>query len=346
MRSLICLLSGLVFCATLTAGGPSKTNKAKAAATPAAPIAPKNGIKTPGVQIPFASLKSEAELPAEGAAWMTITGAAILVPSKPQDTLVRIDPKGNKAMDPVTGLNQPCAGAIVAFGSIWTPNCGSKSLVRVDAKTAKITATLAVGASDVPIGIAATADSVWMLTDKKATLSRIDPDQNVVAGEIRLRSDCNSLTFAEKSLWVTCPAENRILRIDPVTNLVEKRIEVSASPRALASGSGSIWVLCDKDGKIDRIDPKTNKVIKTIDLMTPGAGGDLAFGEGFLWVTQTGFPLTRIDPKSDEEKVVQQFWGDGGGFISVSSGAVWLSNTAHGTVTRFDPKRIYSTLAE
>jgi virginiamycin B lyase len=346
MRLWICLLSGLVACATLTVGGPANSTKASAKEkTAATPAAPKSGIKTPGVQIPFASLKSEAEIPVEGAAWMT-TGAAILVPSNPQDTLVRIDPKGNKTMDPVTGLDKPCAGAVVAFGSIWTPNCGSKSLVRVDAKTAKITATLAVGASDVPIGIAATPDSVWMLTDTKATLSRIDPDQNVVAGEIRLRSDCDSVTFAEKSLWVTCAGENRVLRIDPVTNLVEKRIDVSASPRALASGGGSIWVLCDKDGKIDRIDPKTNKVIKTIDLMTPGAGGSLAFGEGFLWVTQTGFPLTRIDPKSDEEKVVQQFWGEGGGFISVSNGAVWLSNTAPGTVTRFDPKRIYATLAE
>jgi streptogramin lyase len=134
--------------------------------------------------------------------------------------------------------------------------------------------------------------------------------------------------------------------MNPVTNLVEKHIEVSAGPRATASGDGSIWVLCEKDGKIERIDPKTNKVIKTIDLLTPGAGGTLAFGEGFLWVSQTGFPLTRIDPKSDEEKVVQQFWGEGGGFVSVSTGAVWVSNTAQGTVTRFDPKRIYATLAE
>jgi virginiamycin B lyase len=345
MRSLICFLSCLVACASLTAGGPSNRNKAKTAATPAGPAGPKNGIKTPGVQIPFASLKSEAAIPVEGAARMT-TGAAILVPSKPEDILVRIDPKGSKTLDPVTGLNQPCSGAIVAFGSIWAPNCGSKSVVRVDAKTAKITATLAVGAIDVPIGITATPDSVWMLTDNRTTLARIDPDQNTVVGEIRLRSDCNSLDFAETSLWVTCPAENRILRINPVTNLVEKRIEVSADPRALAFGGGSVWVLCEKDGKIDRIDPKTNKVTKTIDLLTPGAGGSLAFGEGFLWVTQTGFPLTRIDPKSDEEKVVQQFWGEGGGFISVSNGAVWLSNTAQGTVTRFDPKLIYSTLAE
>jgi len=344
MRSLSCFLSCLVACATLTAG-PANTNKAKATATPAAPTAPKEGIKIPGVQIPIASLKSEAEFPVEGAAWVT-TGEAVLVPSRPKDLLVRIDPKGNKTIDPVAGLSQPCSGAIVAFGSIWTPNCGSKSVVRADAKTAKITATLAVGASDVPVGIAATADSVWMLTDNKATLSRIDPDQNAVVGEIRLPSDCNSLAFAEKSLWVTCPAENRVLRIDPVKNLVDKRIDVSASPRALASGAGSLWVLCEKDGKIDRIDPKTNKVVKTIELLAPGAGGSLAFGEGFLWVTQTGFPLTRIDPQSEKEKVVQQFWGEGGGFISVSPGAVWLSNTAQGKVTRFDPKRINSTLAE
>ena len=345
MRSLSCFLSCLVACATLTAGGPANTNKAKATATPAAPAAPKEGIKTPGVQIPIASLKSEAEFPVEGAAWVT-AGEAVLVPSRPKDILVRIDAKGNKTIDPVAGLNQPCAGAIVAFGSIWTPNCGSKSVVRADPKTAKITATLAVGASDVPVGIAATADSVWMLTDNKATLSRIDPDQNAVVGEIRLPADCNSLAFAEMSLWVTCPAENRILRIDPVKNLVDKRIDVSGSPRALAAGAGSIWVLCEKDGKIDRVDPKTNKVVKTIELLTPGAGGSLAFGEGFLWVTQTGFPLTRIDPQSEKEKVVQQFWGEGGGFISVSPGAVWLSNTAQGKVTRFDPKRIYSTLAE
>lgn len=345
MRSSISLLSGLVFCLILAAGEPANSAKSKAAVTPVAPAAPKSGIKTAGIQIPYSNLKSEAVIPVEGAAWIT-AGAAILVPSKPKDMLLRIEPKDNKVLDPVTGLSKPCAGAIVAFGSIWTPNCGSKSVVRADAKTAKVTATLAVGADDVPIGIAATPDSVWMLTDDRATLSRIDPEQNAVVGEIRLPADCNSVAFAETSLWVTCPAENRLLRINPVTNLVEKRIEVAAGPRATASGGGSLWVLCEKDGKIERIDPKTDKVIKTIELLTPGAGGGLAFGEGFLWVSQTGFPLTRIDPKSDEEKVVQQFWGDGGGFVSVSTGAVWVSNTTQGTVTRFDPKRIYATLAE
>jgi streptogramin lyase len=97
---------------------------------------------------------------------------------------------------------------------------------------------------------------------------------------------------------------------------------------------------------VQRIDPKTNKVIKTIELSVPNAGGNLAFGEGFLWVTQTGFPLTRIDPQNEKEHVAQQFWGDGGGLISVSPGAVWLANVSKGTVWRLDPKRVVATLAE
>jgi streptogramin lyase len=155
---------------------------------------------------------------------------------------------------------------------------------------------------------------------------------------------CRSLTFGETALWLACPAENKVLRINPATNLVDKSIEVSAQPEALAVGAGSIWVLCRKDGKIDRIDPKTNKVSKTIELGVPNADGGIAFGESFVWVTQTGFPLARIDVAS--ETVVQQFSGDGGGAIAVSAGAIWLPNVKAGTIWRIDPKRVMVTLPE
>ncbi len=94
--------------------------------------------------------------------------------------------------------------------------------------------------------IATTADSIWMLTDDKTTLSRIDPDQNQVVGEIRVPAGCRSLTFGETSLWLACPDKNKVLRINPATNLVDKSIEVSAEPEALAIGAGSVWALCRK----------------------------------------------------------------------------------------------------
>ncbi|HEV8145903.1 MAG TPA: hypothetical protein VGP79_05965, partial [Bryobacteraceae bacterium] len=60
--------------------------------------------------------------------------------------------------------------------------------------------------------------------------------------------------------------------------------------------------------------------------------------------TSPGFPLTRIDPK--DEKVVQQFFGEGGGAIAVGQGWIWLANVDAGTLWKIDPKRVVATLAE
>jgi sugar lactone lactonase YvrE len=125
---------------------------------------------------------------------------------------------------------------------------------------------------------------------------------------------------------------------------VEKYIDVPAEPQTVAIGENSVWVYCRKEGKVARIDPKTNKSSKTIELSVPGVDGAIAFGLGSVWVTQEGFPLTRIDPQT--EKVAQQFWGAGGGAIQVAGNSLWLSNTNLKTLWRIDPKRVIATLAE
>jgi len=61
---------------------------------------------------------------------------------------------------------------------------------------------------------------------------------------------------------------------------------------------------------VGAIDPKTNKVAATIEVGVPGEGGDIAAGEGSVWVTSFEFPISRIDPASNT--VVQQFAGKGG----------------------------------
>jgi virginiamycin B lyase len=307
-----------------------------------APVAPKEGIKTPGVQIPFASLKAEAELPV-APVWMAAADA-LIVPAA-QGGLLKIDQRTNKPGEPVTGVAKACGGVITGFNSLWAADCAAGSIARLDSKTWKATATLAAGASTAQPAIAATSDSVWAITDNRATLSRIDPEQNQIVSQIRFPADCNSLTFAETALWIVCPTENQVYRVNPETNLVEKHIEVSGRPQALAFGENSLWVLCLKEGKVDRIDPKTNKVSKTIDLGVPGSsGGGIAAGSGTVWVTLDGFPLTRIDAAS--ERVVQQFWGAGGGAIQFAFNAVWLSNLHEGTLWRIDPRRVAATLAE
>jgi streptogramin lyase len=307
------------------------------------PVAvPRSGIKTPGVQIPFANLKPEAEFEVSAQPDWVFFADAVFAPGK--QAIEKIDPKTNKKAEPITGLAKPCGGMASAFGSLWAPVCGTSSIARIDGKTYKVTNSIPTGVAEVQGVIAATADSIWLLTDGKTTLSRIDPDQNLVVGELRVPAGCRSLTFGETALWLACPAENKVLRVNAATNLVEKSVEVSAQPQALAVGAGSIWALCRKEGKVDRIDPKTNKVSKTIELGVPNADGAIAFGDGFVWVTETGFPLARIDVGS--ETVVQQFHGEGSGAIAVSPGAIWLSNVKSGTISRIDPKRVLVTLPE
>src|SRR3569832_1019029 len=161
---------------------------------------------------------------------------------------MRIDTKAKekKLADPVEGIPGVCGGAVSAFGSLWTGACGASGIARIDAKTGKVSKTLAVGIGTARIAIAASTDSVWALTAANGTLSRIDPEQNAVVAEFRVPADCGSLIFGETALWLACPAENRVLRVDPQTNLVDKSIEVSAQPEALAIGEGSVWVLCAK----------------------------------------------------------------------------------------------------
>ncbi len=347
MRVLIRTFAVLNLISVVFAGQPEdKAQKTLNGKIPAA-VAPKKGIKTPGVQIPFSSLKAEATISTpDQPSWAFLVAGrpgALYVPAK--DKLDKIDPKTNKPAEGIAGLKKPCGGMVSAFSSFWVATCGDGSLQRIDAKTAKVTVSITTGTVDAKGSLAASADSVWLLTDKKETLSRIDPEQNAVVGELRIPSGCGSLAFGETSLWLVCPDQNRVLRVNPATNLVDKRIEVSAHPVALAIGEGSVWVLCGKDGKIDRIDPKTDKVAKSIDLMTPGVtDGGIAVGDGFVWVTMTGFPLTRINPTS--ETVAQQFWGEGGGAIYASPGALWLSNLNSGTLLRIDPKLVLATLAE
>jgi streptogramin lyase len=334
---------GLCTVLTLVASAQPAAKPGKASKT-GVPALPKSGIKTPGVQIPFASLKADAEF-SVAPPWIVIADVPLL-PDSAKDALDKIDVKANTLSDPIVGLSKPCGGAVSAFLSLWVPTCGDATLSRVDIKAGKVIKKLSIGTDAVAPSVAATADSVWAFTDDKTNLSRIDPELNVVVAEIRLPAGCNSLTFGETALWVTCPSENRVLRINPETNQVDKHIETSASPRALAIGEGSVWVLCEKEGQVQRIDPKTNKISKTIDLGAPAIGGGIAYGLGSLWVTMQGFPLTRIDTTTDKEKVVQQFYGAGGGAIQVGLGSIWLSNLNTGTLWRIDPKRVAATLAE
>jgi len=316
--------------------------EAPVAARPPRPVKP--GVKTPGVQIPMTLLKPEAAFDVPGSPDWIAVGEAVWISNKPKNSITRIDPKTNKVAEVIPVGKGPCSGLALGFGSLWVPNCGDQTLSRVDLKTGKVTATVSIGIGDSEGGIAASPDSVWMMTDKKGTLARIDPANNKVVAEIYLARDSFTPVFGEGAVWVTSTGGNLVSRVDPNTNLVTDTIAVGKAPRFLAIGEGAVWTLNQGDGTVSRIDPNSKKVVATIEVGVPGEGGDIAAGEGSVWVTSFDIPISRIDPATN--KVVQQFVGPGGDALRVGLGSVWLSNYKAGTVWRIDPKRIMATQAE
>ena len=331
---------------------PSKPAPVKYTELKKTPWPPKTGVKTPGVQIPAISLKPEAEiaLPASAGSFLFTTDQ-VLITIPGMDQIVRVEGRTNKTLEPFAGIAKPCGGLANAFRNLWVVSCGSKGVARLETATGKSVAAIDAGSGAAPLGIVSSPDSVWVLTDDRTTLTRIDPDTNSVVSEMRLPASCRSISFADSSIWAVCPGEKRVIRINPQTNLVTARVEVAPEPVSLAFGGAapaenSIWVLSRKEGKVARIDPKTNKVIATIDLGFTNADGNLAFGDGFVWVTAPGFPITKISTQMEKEKVVQQFAGDGGGMIQFGLNSVWLMNTSYNNVWRIDPKRVAATFAE
>ena len=59
-------------------------------------------------------------------------------------------------------------------------------------------------------------------------------------------------------------------------------------------------------------------------------------GEGAVWVTAIGKPLSKIDPATN--RVTTQYVGKGGDALRVGLGSLWLSNHEIHEVWRIDPK--------
>ena len=302
------------------------------------------GVADPSVRIPIAKLKPDHVFEIGGVPdWIAID-EHVWVSNYPKHTVARLDPLKNVIVEQVTVGKNPCSGIAAGFGSIWVPNCGDKSVSRIDAKTGKVAATLPFGVADSEGGVAIGAGSFWMLTDARSTLARIDPSTNQIVAEITVSPGSFAVAFGEGAVWVTSAEKHVLTRVNPKTNLVEEVIAVGPKPRFLATGEGSVWTVNQGDGSISRVDVKTNKVVATVQAGIPGPGGEIAVGEGSVWVTSFEYPITRIDPATNT--VAQQFHGPGGDAIRVGHGSVWLSNLRAGNVWRIDPKRIEATIPD
>ena len=266
--------------------------------------------------------------------WVAVTPDAVWVGSTGPDAVHRIDPKTNALVASVTLNGEPCAGLSAGLGSLWVPLCGSEpTLAKVDLASNALTGVFKIGPPVGEGGVAVSADSVWLVTDKNGTLARIDPATGAVRQSIRVPAGSYNPTYRDGDIWVSRADGSEVTRVDAKTGAVLASVRTGPGPRFLTSGAGAIWTLNQGDGSLTRVDVETKKS-KTIALDTPGHGGDVAFGGDMIWTTMMKAPLSMIDAATVTLRC--QWTGAGGDSLSTGHGSIWLTDYHGGTISRID----------
>lgn len=285
----------------------------------------------------FDELKPEATWKLGGTAdWVEIAAHAVWVGVGGPNRIARIDPVTNRVAATVDLPGQACAGLTSGFGRLWVPLCGivgaPNALAEVDLATASLIRVLPISPAAEEGGIAASADSLWMVTDTQGSLARIDPRTGRPRAAIHLRPGSYNPVYADGVVWVTCIEANLVTAVDAGSGAILGEIPTGPRPRFLTAGAGSIWTLNQGDGSLTRIDRLSRRVVASVALGVPGPGGDIAFGARQIWVTVAKTPLSAVDAMTNTPR--RQWTGPGGDSLRVAFGSIWITDYHAGILTR------------
>lgn len=277
--------------------------------------------------------------------WLSIGFGSVWVSVPKTNEIVRVDPVRNtiQARIALTDDQEPCYGIGIGRIRVWVLNCQSQTLTRINPHANKVDLRIPVAIDPAGEGgIAVSQNSVWFVSNedgRSSTLTQVNSHNGHIVRKIAVGKDSAVVKLGFGSVWVVSSGENKVYRVDPIHRKVMATIAVNAGPRFATVGAGSLWVLSQSDGSVSRIDPAKNKVSAVIRAQVPGAGGEICYGGGFIWVTMNGTPVTRIDPARN--RVVDQYGNyKNADAISFGFGSVWVSDHGKGDLWRMDPRRM------
>ena len=210
-----------------------------------------------------------------------------------------------------------------------------------------------------PSFIAAGQHAIWVLS--AATLYRIDPQTDRVAGAVRIPGgQYGDVAVTHDAVWVMSAGTGWLSRIDPETVRVVGAVRITGqrnpggdSPVAVTHDA--VWVAVFGEsgangkvhgGSLVRVDPGTMQVAARLPISGIVA---LEPGMGSLWANQIGaYPspprqdrlkgsVDRVDPSTDEVHAVLT-----GASLSirmvVAGGFVWVYDQQSRAIERVDPR--------
>ena len=227
----------------------------------------------------------------------------------------------------------------------------SGELVRISARTNRVTLSVHVPGAGVGGQLAAGGRTLWLDTCRASSgrvrLLGIDPATGRVRSRVAVPGSCGSIAYGLGHLWVVSGARNgiRILRISPSTRRVDARTGIIHSlVYSFVAGPEGVWY--STGSSIRQVAPSGNRLtgVTVNDSSYPFTllDAELALGYGEVWALSGNEDIAMIDPATGGIAAIVSYRSfdptyafTGGPFIKVGQGSLWLlADLAHTQVLR------------
>jgi hypothetical protein len=227
----------------------------------------------------------------------------------------------------------------------------SGELVRISARTNRVTLSVHVPGAGVGGQLAAGGRTLWLDTCRASSgrvrLLGIAPATGRVRARVAVPGSCGSIAYGLGHLWVVSGARNgiRILRINPSTRRVDARTGIIHSlVYSFVAGPEGVWY--STGSRIRQVDPSgtglTGVTVNDSSYPFTLLDAELALGHGAVWALSGDEGIARIDPATGGITAIVSYRSfdptyafTGGPFIDVGQGSLWLlADLAHTQVLR------------
>ncbi len=269
----------------------------------------------------------------------------VLAPDGDDPAVVRLDPATGAEQARISLPGGQCEMLGAGFDSLWA--CTPDGVVRIDAATDAIVATIPFRTAEAYGRAAVSEDAVWALGGEivPTDLVRIDPASNAVTATYPLGHVVSRLAYGFGYLWATATRDGLLLRIDPASGEVTTAVSDLVDPLVVAIGAGRVWVGLQGVGTDEDPDPSVPDLFR----FDPSAGtsdsfdfdlrpeelGDIYITSSDAWVQAIGPFLMRLDPETGA--IVWTAGSDlGTGALVASDEALFMTLWRANAVVRID----------
>jgi len=197
------------------------------------------------------TVRARIRLPRTGGAAAELTDNHIAVERgavwaiAPDFTVVRVDPRTNRVVATIRGLQ---AHAIAAGDAgVWVLGLDG-TIARIDRASNRVEVRDRIRASAVA-SLAVGGGAAWVSAPGDGTVWRVQPGPRLVMRTIDVGAGVGDLSFGAGSLWAVNPLRGTLTQIDPTGNRVSRTVRLGGAPRAVDAGPDGVWVAVAGDDR-------------------------------------------------------------------------------------------------